>query len=93
MPGDGLSSSISTFLRKTDHFTEEYKHSVREREMSTNREISSIDKVTKDNSDTLMTPTGCFFKTGAPLTFLSTNKSFYNLWHLERFRASLHGFW
>ena len=49
MPGDGLSSSISTFLKKTDHFTEEYKHSVREREMSTNREISSIDKVTKDS--------------------------------------------
>ena len=31
-----------------------------------------------------------FFLTGAPLNFLS-KKSFYNLWHLEKFGASFHG--
>ena len=45
MPTDGLSSSISGFLRKTDHFSQEYKTAVREREMSIGRDMSGIDKV------------------------------------------------
>jgi len=40
---DGLTNSISSFLKKTDHFTDNYKNAQRESEMSVGRELTGID--------------------------------------------------
>merc|ERR1712106_833095 len=40
---DGLTNSISSFLKKTDHFTENYKNSQRDSDMSGVREYSGED--------------------------------------------------
>lgn len=40
---DGLTNSISSFLKKTDHFTENYRNSQRESDMSGSIDITGID--------------------------------------------------